>query len=176
MTTKTANDKTSDETLFSSAAAPAKVGNPFLQPAWTKSLRAEFSMPAMPDGDNGLTKKQRLIYEEGGAQLLQQHFQRVKAGFAITSAAQIEDLANSCYVRVGMNMAMRRRASPFPELEPYFELMMDAQLRRSGQELNQMAGDHARTQNEIASEIIEIDDDALLPFWAKILRPANRSR
>lgn len=174
MSTKVANGKVSEEALFTGSAAPAKMGNPFLQPAWPKSLRADFTMPAMPADGKGLTKKQRLIYEEGGAQLLQQHFQRVKAGFAITSAAQIEDLANSCYVRVGTNMAMRRRASPFPELDPYLDLMMDAQLRRSGQELNQMASDHARTQNQIASEIIDIDDDDLLPFWAKILRPANR--
>jgi hypothetical protein len=176
MTTKTAKGNVTEETLYPSSAAPAKMGNPFLQPAWPKSLRADFSMPAMPDEGKGLTKKQRLIYEEGGAQLLQQHFQRVKAGYAVTAAAQIEDLANSCYVRVGTNMAIRRRASPFPELEPYFELMMDAQLRRSGQEFNQMASDHARTQNDIAAEIIEIDDDDLLPFWAKILRPANRGR
>jgi hypothetical protein len=176
MSTKTANGKASDETLFPSTAAPAKIGNPFLQPAWPTSLHTDFSMPAMPDGGEGLTKKQRLIYEEGGAQLLQQHFQRGKAGYAVTAAAQIEDLANSCYVRIGTNMAIRRRASAFPELEPYFELMMDAQLRRSGQEFNQMASDHARTQNAIASEIIDIDDDDLLPFWVKILRPANRGR
>ncbi len=176
MNTKTANGRATDETLFASPAAPAKIDNPFLQPAWPNSLRADFSIPAMPDGGTGLTKKQRLIYEEGGAQLLQQHFQRVKAGYAVTAAAQIEDLANSCYVRIGTNMAIRRRGSPFPELEPYLGLMMDAQLRRSGQEFNQMAGDHARTQNAIASEIIDIDDDDLLPFWAKILRPANRGR
>lgn len=174
MSTKTVNGKVGEETRFTGSAAPAKMGNPFLQPAWSKSLRADFTMPAMPEDGKGLTKKQRLIYEEGGAQLLQQHFQRVKAGFAITSSAQIEDLANSCYVRVGTNMAIRRRASPYPELEPYFELMMDAQLRRSGQEFNQMASDHARTQNQIASEVIDIDDDDLLPFWAKILRSANR--
>jgi hypothetical protein len=73
-------------------------------------------------------------------------------------------------------MALRKRAAPFPELQPYLNMMMDAQLTRAGQEFNQMASDHARTQNEIASEVIEIDDDDLLPFWAKLLRPVNRGR
>lgn len=177
MTTRTTNNnKEKADALFSGTSAPAKAGNPFLQPAWAKPLDTSVSLPSPPGVDSRLTKKQKLIYQEGQAQLLQQHFQRGKAIYAVAASAQVEDLANSCYVRIGTNMALRRRASPYPELEPYFNLMMDAQLLRAGQEFNQIASDHARTQNQIASEVIDIDDEDLLPFWAKILRPVNKGR
>jgi hypothetical protein len=173
MTTKTRNGQVHTASMPDPASAPVPVDNPFLQPAWEPSLRADIPLPSLPTGRERLTKKQRLIYQEGQAQLLQQHFQRGKAAYAVVATAQIDDLANHGYVWLGANIVRRKRGAP-AELQPYLALMMDAQLRRTGQELNHIAADHARTQNQIASQVIEIDDEDLLPFWAKILRPVTR--
>jgi hypothetical protein len=173
MNTKTRNGTTMPQAGLSESPLPAPVDNPFLEPAWAAPLRADIPVPSLPDGAGRLTKKQRRILEEGQAQLLQHHFQRGKAAYAVVASAQIDDLANHGYVWLGTNIVRRKRGAP-AELQPYLALMMDAQLRRIGQELNTIAADHARTQNAIASQVIEIDEADLLPFWAKLLRPVTR--
>ena len=170
MNTEPRNGNVTSHALAAGSSVPAPAENPFLQPAWETPLRADIPLPSLPTGRDRLTKKQHLIYQEGQAQLLQQHFQRSKAAYAVVASAHIDELANAAYTWLGTNIVRRMRGAPV-ELQPYLALMMDAQLRRTGQELNQIAADHARTQNEIASQVIEVDDEDLLPFWTKILRP-----
>lgn len=173
MTTTTRNGRATPHTLPQEESLPVPTENPFLRPAWPTAVSPE--MIPLPSGA-GLTKEQRAIYDQGGAQLLKQHFQRIKTVYAIGASAQVEDLANRSFVHVGTNIVLRKRANPYEELAPYLELMMDAQLLRMGQEFNQIASDHARTQSQIASEVIEIDDEALRSFWDKLLRGPQRGR
>jgi hypothetical protein len=171
----TTNGKTTNQTLgLSTPTMPLAKDNPFLAPAWERPLAADLALPPAPGLGSNLTKKQRLIYEEGQAQLLRQHFQRVKGGYAVLASAQIEDLANRCFVRVGTNVALRTTGPHPAALQPYLDLMMDAQLRRLGQELNQIASTHARTQHDLVAEPIEIDAEDLVGFWDRIVRGVGR--
>lgn len=167
------NGRVKNQTHAPKAPLPAPIDNPFRVRPWSEQGNTEV-LPFRPGVS--LTKKQRLLIDESGAQLIQQHFQRVKTDYAIRAAAYIEDLANHSFVHVGTNIVLRKRANPYEELAPYLDLMMDAQLLRMGQELNQIASDHARTQNQIASEVVDIDGEALRSFWDKLLRGPQRGR
>lgn len=170
MTSTKLNGNVSPQALLETASPPATSTNPFLVPAWEKPLANDLSVPASPGGRERLTKKQNALIEEGGAQLLQQHFQRVKAGYALAASAQIEDLASRAFTRVATNIAHRTVYGLHPpELQPYLDLYMDAALRRFAPELLQIASDHHRTQNQIASSVIEIDEENLRSFWDKLL-------
>jgi hypothetical protein len=170
----TLNGNVPSQTLHGGASLPAASPNPFLVPAWDTPLARDLAVPAVPGGGERLTKKQHAIIEEGGAQLLQQHFQRVKAGYAIAASAQIEDLASRAFTHVGGNIARRTvQGLHPPELQPYLELYMDAALRRFAPELLQIASDHHRTQNQIAGSVIEIDEEGLAGFWERLLRPGK---
>ncbi len=128
------------------------------------------SLPAAFGTSDKLTKQQNAILEKGGAQLIQQHVHRVKANYAIATSAQVEDHASSAFTRVATNIALRtHRSFHPPEVQPYLNMYMDASLRRVGPALLQIASDHHRSQNEIASEVVEISEDAPTGFWAKLL-------
>ncbi len=124
MTTTTRNGRATPHTLPQEESLPVPTENPFLRPAWPTAVSPE--MIPLPSGA-GLTKEQRAIYDQGGAHLLKQHFQRIKTVYAISASAQVEDLANRSFVHVGTNIVLRKRANPYEELAPYLELMMDAQ-------------------------------------------------
>lgn len=167
------NGRVKTQTRAPESPLPVPMDNPFRVRPWPERTTTDV-LPFRPGVS--LTKKQRLLIDESGAQLIQQHFQRVKTDYAIRAAAHIEDLANDSFVHVGTNIVLRKRANPYEELAPYLELMMDAQLLRMGQEFNQIASDHARTQNQIAAEVVEIDDEALRSFWDKLLHGSQRGR
>lgn len=168
MNGKTSNGTASEQGNTVGSALPARMDNPFLQPAWPKPFGGRpLAIPSARDPR--LTKTQQRVCDKGGVQLLQQHFQHLKADYAISASAQVDDLANSAFVHVGSNIVARMRANPYPELQPYLGTMMQAQLLRMGQELNQLAGDHAHTQDEILSEIIDVAEDDLRSFWTKLV-------
>lgn len=175
MNRNTVNGKAKSQSRGSRATLPElpdSADNPFLQPAWPKPFGPNDSAP--PSLQPGMTKKQRRTVEEGQTQQIKQGFQRSKALYAVAASAQVNDVANWAFVHLGTNIVLRIRANRYEELEPYLELMKDAQLRRAGQEFIQMASDHARTQSEIAAEVIDVDGEDLRSFWAKVLQPVNR--
>lgn len=158
-----------DHTRPSLSSLPATADNPFLAPAWDQPLSADLSLPRAPGLDDKLTKKQKLVYQEGQTHLLKQHFQHVKAAYATAAAGQIEDHANRVYVQVATNMGLRTTRGLHPaEVQQYLDWYMDASLRRFAPELLQIASDHHRSQHDIASEVIEIED--ALGFWGQILK------
>lgn len=164
-----------DRTRPSPSSLPVSADNPFLVPAWDKPLAADLSLPRAPGLDERLTKGQKLVYQEGQTQLLKQHFQHIKAGYATAASGQIEDLANRVYVQVATNMGLRTTQGLHPAgVQHYLELYMDASLRRFAPELLQIASDHHRSQHDIAAEVIEINEDDARGFWGQILKAAGR--
>lgn len=166
------NGKTTAQAPETDSLLPDRPNNPFRQPAWPRPIGPDNLLPARPGP--GATKKLLRTYDEGEVQILEQAIQRAKGIYAVGASAQVHDFANHCFTRVGTNIVVRIRANPYPELTPYLESMMDAQLLDMGRELNQISNEHARSQNEILGERIEVEQERRLSFAAKLLSGLNK--
>ncbi len=172
MSTTTRNGHPPTRATPSDERQPMTTENPFLAPAWTSTPGIDLTRPSA-DLKGILTKEQLRVYQAGQTQLLKQHFQHLKAGYATAASGQIEDLANHVYVHVASAMAERTIHGRHPEaIQPYLDLYMDASLQRFAPELLQIASDHHRSQHDLAAEVIQIVSGR--GFW-DALKMARRS-